>query len=114
MLSRVAERLYWMARYLERAENTARIINVYGNLMLDLPRGVGLHWRQVIDITGSREVFGKAYDRAGEQRIIKFVLVDERNPGSLLNSLTAAADCARTCTRSCPASSCTASRSPGC
>jgi uncharacterized alpha-E superfamily protein len=96
MLSRVAERLYWMARYLERAENTARIINVYGNLMLDLPRGVGLHWRQVIDITGSRDVFGKAYDRAGEQRIIKFVLVDERNPGSLLNSLTAARENVRT------------------
>ena len=37
MLSRVAERIYWMARYLERAENTARIVNVNTNLLLDLP-----------------------------------------------------------------------------
>ena len=40
MLSRVAERIYWMARYLERAENTARIINVNSNLLLDLPKNV--------------------------------------------------------------------------
>ena len=35
MLSRVAERVYWMARYLERAENTARMVSVYAKLMLD-------------------------------------------------------------------------------
>jgi uncharacterized alpha-E superfamily protein len=96
MLSRVAERLYWMARYLERAENTARLVNVYANLMLDLPKGVGLHWRQLIDITGSQEEFGKAYERAGEQRILKFMLLDDKYTGALLNSLTAARENVRT------------------
>ena len=37
MLSRVAERIYWMSRYLERAENTARLVSVYSQLLLDLP-----------------------------------------------------------------------------
>ena len=37
MLSRVAERLYWFGRYLERAESTARLLSVYTNLLLDLP-----------------------------------------------------------------------------
>lgn len=44
MLSRVAERLYWMSRYLERAENTARLMDVYTNLLLDLPSGVNIGW----------------------------------------------------------------------
>ena len=38
MLSRVAERLYWMARYLERAENSARMIMAFNSLALDMPR----------------------------------------------------------------------------
>ncbi|MFT4574648.1 MAG: putative alpha-E superfamily protein, partial [Marinomonas primoryensis] len=38
MLSRVAERLYWSARYLERVENTARLVSVYDDLMFDLPK----------------------------------------------------------------------------
>jgi len=42
MLSRVAESLYWMARYLERAENTARLINTTTDVLLDFPRGANL------------------------------------------------------------------------
>lgn len=96
MLSRVADRLYWMARFIERAENTARLVNVYAASMLDLPAGVGLHWRQLIEITGSEDLFGKGYRRAGEQRIVKFILAREDNPGSLLSSLTVARENTRT------------------
>ena len=39
MLSRVAERLYWMSRYLERAEDTARIVSAYNHLIMDIPKG---------------------------------------------------------------------------
>ncbi|MBT7886506.1 MAG: alpha-E domain-containing protein, partial [Gammaproteobacteria bacterium] len=50
MLSRVAERLYWFGRYLERTENTARLISVYSNLVLDLPK-VGFVWESLVNIT---------------------------------------------------------------
>ena len=60
MLSRVAERLYWMARYLERAENTARLVSVYANLLLDLPKGSELGWDMLVRITGIEEPFRRA------------------------------------------------------
>ena len=44
MLSRVGETLYWVARYVERAENVARLINVNNRLMMDLPKGVCTGW----------------------------------------------------------------------
>ena len=53
MLSRVADNLYWFGRYLQRAENTARLINVNGLLMLDLPRRVVLGWGPLIEIVGA-------------------------------------------------------------
>jgi hypothetical protein len=52
LLSRVAERIYWSARYLERAETTSRLARVYGNLLLDLPRQAGLRWDMIVEITG--------------------------------------------------------------
>ena len=96
MLSRVAERLYWMARDIERAENTARLVHVYTDTMLDLPKGVGLYWGQLLEITGIDEAFGENYQRAGQGRIIKFMLAGEKNPGSLLCSLGAARENTRT------------------
>ena len=55
MLARVAETLFWMSRYLERAENMARLINVNANLLLDIPKKTTLGWEPLIDITGTRE-----------------------------------------------------------
>ncbi|NWG86648.1 MAG: alpha-E domain-containing protein [Hydrogenophilaceae bacterium] len=52
MLSRVAENLYWMARYLERAENTARLINSTTQVLLDLPRGASFGWDVLIKVAG--------------------------------------------------------------
>tara|TARA_R110002074_G_scaffold152936_1_gene307517 strand:+ start:89607 stop:90551 length:945 start_codon:yes stop_codon:yes gene_type:complete len=96
MLSRVAERLYWMARYLERAENTARLVKVFSSLMLDLPSGVGTNWRQLVDISDSPELFDKNYRTCGERNVIKFMLFDPDNPGSLFSSLSYARENART------------------
>ena len=42
MLCRVAERIYWGSRYLERVENTARLVSVYDNLLFDLPRDTNI------------------------------------------------------------------------
>jgi uncharacterized alpha-E superfamily protein len=97
MLSRVAERVYWMARYLERAENTARIVNVYANLLLDLPRGVDLSWYTLIEINDSAEIFNERYKNRDERNVIKFMLADDINGSSMLSSLKMARENARTC-----------------
>ncbi|MGB5438816.1 MAG: alpha-E domain-containing protein [Gammaproteobacteria bacterium] len=96
MLSRVAERLYWTARYLERAENTARLVKVYSYLMLDLPSGIGLDWHQLVDISGAQEYFDKNYRTSGERNVIKFMLSDTDSQGSLLTSLAMARENIRT------------------
>ncbi|MGD8559605.1 MAG: alpha-E domain-containing protein, partial [Gammaproteobacteria bacterium] len=96
MLSRVAERAYWMARYAERAENTARIINVYSNLLLDLPRITAIGWHSLVEITGNKQLYRELYNENLERNIMKFLLADTRNPGSLLNSLGYARENART------------------
>ncbi len=87
MLSRVAENLYWHGRYLERAEDLGRLINVNAHLMLDLPRKISPGWAPLIRITASQEGFDELFDEAGERQVVRFLLADERNPGSILSSL---------------------------
>ena len=96
MLSRVAERIYWTARYLERAEDTARLVNVYASLMLDSPRGVGLEWRQLIDISGNNELYSKHYNTYGEQRVTRFMVAERVNPSSIFSSIASARENMRT------------------
>lgn len=96
MLSRVAENLYWMARYLERAESTARLVNVNGSLILDLPKPVRPGWASLIAITGADESFYKLYDSAAEGHVVQFMLANEDNPGSILSSIHSARENART------------------
>jgi uncharacterized alpha-E superfamily protein len=90
MLSRVAENVYWLARYLERAENMARLVNVNANLLLDLPPEYRPGWLALIDITGSREVFDAREKRAEERDIVHFLIADPDNPGSILSSVSSA------------------------
>ena len=96
MLSRVAENVYWLARYLERAENTARLVNVNANLLLDLPPEYRPGWLALIDITGSRELFDAREKRAEERDIVHFLIADLNNPGSILASVRSARENART------------------
>ncbi len=96
MLSRVAEHLYWMARYVERAENTARMVNVNASLLLDLPRKVKLGWEPLIDITGAEVLFAELYKQADQRSVVRFLIGDERNGGSMLGSLFSARENART------------------
>ena len=83
MLSRVAEQLYWYGRHVERAENTARLINVNANLIMDLPRPFKQTWANMIDITGSNDAFYRAYGKADEKNVLQFMLSDETNPSSM-------------------------------
>lgn len=95
MLSRVAERVYWMARYLERAENTARLMNVYSSLLLDLPRGTKVGWHTLIDISGAHEDFAAAQRTPDERTVVRYLLT-EQNGTSLLSVLSMVRENART------------------
>jgi hypothetical protein len=68
MLSRVANSIYWMSRYIERAENVARFMDVNLNLMLDLPVGSAQQWQPLVDITGDTAAFEKRYGAAHPRR----------------------------------------------
>ena len=97
MLSRVAERVYWGARYLERAENTARLINVYSHLLLDVPSNTDLDWYQIVDITGAADDFKRCKVRRRDERsIVGFLLTRENHSGSILATLGAARENFRT------------------
>lgn len=96
MLSRVAETIYWIGRYLERAENTARLVSVYSNMMLDLPKGVTLGWEPLVRITGSEESYAEHHDEISERRVVNFMVSDLNNPSSILSSISYARENART------------------
>jgi len=95
-LSSTAKRIYWLGRYLERTENTARLVSVHANLLMDLPKRMPLGWRPMVDITGSRTLFDSLYDDTNENNVARFLINDIRHPGSLLNSLKWARENART------------------
>ncbi|MCZ7598055.1 MAG: alpha-E domain-containing protein [Gammaproteobacteria bacterium] len=96
MLSRVAESIYWMARYLERAENTARMVMVNANLLLDLPKGAQPEWQPLVTITGATDQFEAEGRRYEERAVVMFLLGDRDYAGSVINSLRAARENART------------------
>ena len=74
LLSRVAERLYWLARYLERTENTARLIKRYNNLIMDIPIGSEPSWMILVDILDERNRYSKIFRNENEQNVHKFLV----------------------------------------
>lgn len=96
MLSKVAGRMYWLARYLERAENSARLLGVYDSLLLDMPPDAGIGWGQALETLGVSEDVRAEREQAGERAMLEYLLLDPDNPGSLLGSLDAARENART------------------
>ena len=96
MLSRVAENIYWLARYIERAENTARLINVTTNLILDLPRSANVGWEHIIEIMGVENTYYEHYETPDEKHILRFMIADLHNSGSIQSSLQMARENART------------------
>jgi uncharacterized alpha-E superfamily protein len=96
MLSRVAETIYWIGRYTERAENTARLINVYSNLILDLPKGLTLGWDAIIRILGCEDTYNERHEEVTERRVVNFLISDNNNPISILSTISYARENART------------------
>jgi len=87
MLARVAERIYWLARYLERVENTARMVNVHSHALLDLPKDIEIGWEPLLAITGGEEDFQHTKVKLDEFHVVHFLLADRDNPCSVLSSL---------------------------
>ena len=95
MLSRVANSVYWMCRYIERAENVARFISVNLNLLLDLPLEEGHQWKPLIAITGDRDQFDQTHTSCNQENVIKFLTFDKNYPNSIISCLQAARENAR-------------------
>jgi len=95
MLSRVANSIYWMCRYIERAENVARFISVNLNLLLDLPSEKGKHWEPLVMTTGDQELFEKAHSAYEQEAVIRFFTFDREYPNSILTCLANARENAR-------------------
>ena len=95
MLSRVADALYWMSRYVERAENVARFIDVNTWLSLDLPAGYEEQWSPLLSTTGDDASFDEHYENASKRNVIHFLAFDTRNPNSILSSIAAGRENAR-------------------
>jgi uncharacterized alpha-E superfamily protein len=96
VLSRVADSIYWLSRYLERAENVARFIEVNQNLSLGFAAGLQTQWSPLIYTTGDQELFLEHYDDFTQSNVLQFLTFDRRNPNSILCCLERARENART------------------
>ena len=96
MLSRVAENIYWMARYIERAENTARLIMVNTNLLLDLPKGEHPGWQPIVEILGDEETYLQEHEDFHERTVLKYLIAEPDSQISILYCLQMARENART------------------
>lgn len=96
MLSRVAYSLYWLNRYIERAENIARIIDANSNFILDSDLSYNEQWEPLVWITGDRKYFLKHYKEASKENVIYFLTFDENYHNSIISCLSNARENART------------------
>ena len=95
MLSRAAESIYWLHRYIERAENVARFIDVNLHLMLDLTPDSPEQWQPLVNTTGDRHDFARRHGKATKENVFTFLTHDTANPNSIFSCLQAARDNAR-------------------
>jgi uncharacterized alpha-E superfamily protein len=96
MLSRVADAVYWASRYVERAENVARFVNVNLDLMLDSPSTQKPKWEPLVQTTGDQDWFYEHYPSATLDTVTNFLTFDRKYPHSILSSLIYARENART------------------
>lgn len=99
MLSRVANCLYWMSRYIERAENTARLVDTNLQLLLDYrnlnEQRLAEHWLPIVQATGDEEAFFKLHPKATAAAVTEFLVFQPENSNSLVQSICQARENAR-------------------
>ncbi|HUY25887.1 MAG TPA: alpha-E domain-containing protein [Candidatus Binataceae bacterium] len=90
MLRRVANHLYWTARYLERAEWRARIVDVNYHLLVESPPGPSGAWGAMLAITGDRDDFNTRYEKDDEASVLAYYAFDENNASSIRSCIGSA------------------------
>lgn len=95
MLSRVAESISWMSRYVERAENVARFIDVNDNLTLGEGVDLSEQWAPLVYTTGDQDLFKELYGEPQRNAVLRFLAFDPRNPNSIFSCVAAARENAR-------------------
>lgn len=99
MLSRMADSLYWMSRFLERVDNTARLLDINVLYMLEADEGTNksVQWEPTLKIVSCNQLFEQTYGegKASGSQVLRFMTQEKKNPGSLINSLRLARENAR-------------------
>lgn len=97
MLSRTADHLYWMARYIERAENMARVLDVTHHMSLvpNAAESEAALWTPALEISGNIESYEAEYEEYTASNVIRYLSMDEKNPSSIYNCLRNARENAR-------------------
>jgi uncharacterized alpha-E superfamily protein len=96
MLSRVADAIYWASRYVERAENVARFVNVNLDLMLETPSTQRPSWEPLVLTTGDQDWFNEHYKHPTPESVTHFLSFDKRYPNSVVSAVSLARENART------------------
>ena len=87
MLSRSAKHLYWFARYIERTENIARMLDVNLELILDFPSDNSLSWKPLIDTLDMNDIYENKYKKYNEENVLNFIFEGNKNLSSISNCM---------------------------
>ena len=91
LLSRVADDIYWAARYLKHAEDTARVVHAHAETVADLPGHPEAHWKPLITVVGSDAHYDERFGGDGsETAVVDYLLSDQVNQGSVVRCVSAA------------------------
>jgi uncharacterized alpha-E superfamily protein len=96
MLSRIADSLFWLARYMERAEDTARILDVNYHMLLEQSHSYHLRWEPLIVMAGEENLFRRLYSDANAENVFEFLAFQQDNPSSIIQCISKARENART------------------
>ena len=97
MLSRLADHLFWMSRYIERAENTARMLDVQlqASMLPGEASSINEQWKTLLDLNDLQEAYNKRYAKLSSDKVLRFMLADNSNPSSIISCLERARENAR-------------------
>lgn len=95
MLGRTASGLFWMMRYLERMENTARLVDAGFRMSLTRSRTQRSEWESVLTTASAKNAYMETHDDYRTDSVIEFLVTDRNNPGSIRSSLSEARQNAR-------------------
>ena len=97
MLSRIADSLFWLARYIERAEDTARILDVNYHMLIEQSQdSYHLRWEPLIIMAGEENLFRRLYSEVNAENVFEFLAFQQDNPSSIFQCIAKARENART------------------